>query len=602
VDGVYCAQLRLEQVPQEREIDLYDKTTWPYADGKGNPVMTKAEAEINRQNPDTNIHFDQPNSKDNPWYIDENGVATTEKYRVNKNPGYVPYLKANGEATDDPDEAKLVDNPNYNFRITTLKNKIGELYYAINKGRKEQAKAADPVDDKGQATTVAQLFDKQNSVSITEENTPANRDTTITIYTRTPQRDKDGKLMMDPNDPTKPLYTYTKQVIQQIASKTVYLDDNDLGGELQGLRELLTEKGSFTDTDVISGAVTEGPYRTADENAAGKRGIQYYQRSLDLLANQFAKIFNDANQGFRMDASGNYIKKDVDKTGKEIGVPITVKVNGKDETVNKDWGSMSTDTRKEILNQLGITGTTITDVMDGSKVTATTVDGKTFQGTDVLNAFLKGQTYDDATGKFIPENREDILNDDGTVKTAGWGKTAQGIFDGAVLFSNSNDSDDPTHINASNISISKTWFNTPSLVCSFVCGPGDTEPPSGQSENISHMGYLLNTQKWDFVPNTLLTTQDASDEVMFNGTIFQMWNDIGSTLGQDQSYTSTELETAYQSALAIDTERDSVSSVDFNDEAMNLMMYSKSYNAACRLMTTIDSVLDKLINGTGMTT
>lgn len=35
---------------------------------------------------------------------------------------------------------------------------------------------------------------------------------------------------------------------------------------------------------------------------------------------------------------------------------------------------------------------------------------------------------------------------------------------------------------------------------------------------------------------------------------------------------------------------------------MNLMMYAKSYNAACRLMTTIDSVLDKLINNTGMTT
>ena len=35
---------------------------------------------------------------------------------------------------------------------------------------------------------------------------------------------------------------------------------------------------------------------------------------------------------------------------------------------------------------------------------------------------------------------------------------------------------------------------------------------------------------------------------------------------------------------------------------LNLMQYSKSYNAACRLMTTLDSVLDKLINGTGITT
>ena len=31
-------------------------------------------------------------------------------------------------------------------------------------------------------------------------------------------------------------------------------------------------------------------------------------------------------------------------------------------------------------------------------------------------------------------------------------------------------------------------------------------------------------------------------------------------------------------------------------------MYSKAYNAACRMMTTLDSVLDKLINNTGMTT
>ena len=33
-----------------------------------------------------------------------------------------------------------------------------------------------------------------------------------------------------------------------------------------------------------------------------------------------------------------------------------------------------------------------------------------------------------------------------------------------------------------------------------------------------------------------------------------------------------------------------------------MMQYSQSYNAACRLMTTLDSMLDKLINGTGVLT
>jgi flagellar hook-associated protein 1 FlgK len=33
---------------------------------------------------------------------------------------------------------------------------------------------------------------------------------------------------------------------------------------------------------------------------------------------------------------------------------------------------------------------------------------------------------------------------------------------------------------------------------------------------------------------------------------------------------------------------------------MNLMQYQRSYQAACRLMTTLDEVLDKLINGTAV--
>ena len=66
--------------------------------------------------------------------------------------------------------------------------------------------------------------------------------------------------------------------------------------------------------------------------------------------------------------------------------------------------------------------------------------------------------------------------------------------------------------------------------------------------------------------------------------------------------TSTLLDNYYAAPVTLDTSRDSVSGVDLNDEAMNLMQYSKSYNAACRLMTTLDSLLDKLINGTGITT
>ena len=109
-------------------------------------------------------------------------------------------------------------------------------------------------------------------------------------------------------------------------------------------------------------------------------------------------------------------------------------------------------------------------------------------------------------------------------------------------------------------------------------------------------------QDMKYIPNTLPDTAGASDMIMFEGNFEAMWNKIGSTLGADQKLTGNMLDDHYQRALEIDTNRDSVSAVDFNDEAMNLMMYAKSYNAACRLMTTIDSVLDKLVNNTGLTT
>ena len=49
--------------------------------------------------------------------------------------------------------------------------------------------------------------------------------------------------------------------------------------------------------------------------------------------------------------------------------------------------------------------------------------------------------------------------------------------------------------------------------------------------------------------------------------------------------------------MAVMGDRDSVSGVDLNDEATNLMVYQKAYTAACRLMTELEEALDSLLNG-----
>ena len=566
VDGVFAAQMKIDQVPVKREFDPNDTTTWPYANANGDPVATKDEAALVKvKNPD----WDQADP--NTEFLGPDGKPTDEAHAAEEpraNDDYQPYLTEDGKPTNDILKAKKVVDPNYNMSITKLKNSINEVYVAINRGTVKGVSGTDTVDDgTGNQVAIEDLFKGgRNSFTVETPDLPTEGDKTLMIYKRV--------LLANGN------YAYTQQMVTQEVSKKVSLDDNDLGGKLQAWREMLTEKGEFTDRDVIT---------NVDENAGGKRGIPYYQRTLDLLANQFAKVMNEANQGFLQDPEGNFITKGKNDAGEEAGVPVTIQVNGKDEKVNSDWSKISEDVQKAILTEVGLA--------DKAAMEAAGLTGK-----NVLDAFMKGQKYDNGEGKFIPENKEDILAEDGTVQEAGWGKNAKGIFVGGVLFSNNPGNDDPSGITAANISVSNTWETTHLLVCDYTCPPGDLEPASGASENIRHFEYLVTNQKFDFIPTTLDGYENASGAPMLNGTFFEMWNNIGTTRGGDQSKMEVALNGHYKNLLSVDTARDSVSSVDFNDEAMNLMMYSKSYNAACRLMTTIDSVLDKLINGTGITT
>ena len=52
-------------------------------------------------------------------------------------------------------------------------------------------------------------------------------------------------------------------------------------------------------------------------------------------------------------------------------------------------------------------------------------------------------------------------------------------------------------------------------------------------------------------------------------------------------------------ANVIENQRLSVSSVDTNEEAASLVMYQNGYNLACKVLSVMNEVYDKLINQTG---
>ena len=278
-----------------------------------------------------------------------------------------------------------------------------------------------------------------------------------------------------------------------------HLAEGAIYGSLQASREMLTAEGEFAvDAGQAKGTVI--------------RGIPYYQKALDALANQFAEVMNEANQPYRVDSEGYYLNE------------------------------------------------------NGNRIQ------------DNNGTFLKK----DAT---LTEAQRQIL-------------TEQGQRLGKVLFSNSNIGDDTTGITAANISISNSWSTGASRITTTAVVNADNSSPSTANDNLTHILAQFTTD-FTYRPSDLLGG-DYSDTPYFTGTFQEKLADISSILGNDMSTTTTMLENYYSAALEIDTSRDAVSGVDLNDEAANLMQYQKSYAAACRLMTTLDEALDKLINDTGI--
>lgn len=326
------------------------------------------------------------------------------------------------------------------------------------------------------------------------------------------------------------------------------LDDNDLYGALQATRELLTEAGAFT---------TEDTRDNIDEHAADKRGIPFYQKSLDLLAQQFALQYNKLNQGYQLNEKGNY-----------------------------------TDANYEELQLVDITTNKPAPVNKYEPITAG-------QAQNLIN---NGYVVKDKDGKpVLDENGKETADLEAWLADENNGAVKMG----GLLFSNRGDRDsegdgseaDP-FIDASNISISQSWLNGKvTLVPKYEVLFGGDIDHSTQNINADHMVTMMEES---LVYNPRDLVEGAVSTQLFKGNFNAMYDDMCSTLGEARRAETIALNNSYTTLVDIDTSRDGVSGVDLNDEAMNMMQFQKAMNAAMRVMTAVDEALDRLINNTGI--
>ena len=78
------------------------------------------------------------------------------------------------------------------------------------------------------------------------------------------------------------------------------------------------------------------------------------------------------------------------------------------------------------------------------------------------------------------------------------------------------------------------------------------------------------------------------------------YNKSMSRLGSDSQSIDTKAEAQDEVVSQIVNWRSSTSGVDWNEELTNMLMFQKGYSACARCLTTMDEMLDRLINSTGM--
>lgn len=331
----------------------------------------------------------------------------------------------------------------------------------------------------------------------------------------------------------------------------------------------------------------------------------------------------------KLDELASYIPIEVIRTDEKLSstekvenvqVNILLNKNQKFERFtlidNDKYGSFESETADKFtevtLNHLQYNGNTVVTNPDGTHATAETaitektgdtvnifIEGGTFKGTlDMLNssgvfdgdaATEKGLGYYEQAFDLLVDKFATVMNE---LNQKANDANGQPTGDGGNLFTTNTGA--TSGFTAANIKINEDWIR------GIVKLKAKQDPTSGstQNDNINKFIDNLNKdQKFEVpIPGATNTTS-----TIYTGNFYNYYvNTIESTLGIEQQSTKNLLDNHVTVINTIAQSKDQVSGVSLDEEGVNLMQYQQSFTAASRLMTSLDEILDKLINGTGV--
>jgi flagellar hook-associated protein FlgK len=139
---------------------------------------------------------------------------------------------------------------------------------------------------------------------------------------------------------------------------------------------------------------------------------------------------------------------------------------------------------------------------------------------------------------------------------------------------------------ASTIQVSSAWSTDKELFINNY---------SGSDKSVYYNAYYAKLQDTAAVD----AANGATGADATNTSLLTYASSFSTDLATAVGKISNNASQAGTTASNLSDQRDSISSVSSNDEAVNLIKYQQAYSASARIITAIDQMLDKLINGTG---
>ncbi|MDF2557308.1 MAG: flagellar hook-associated protein 1 [Bacillales bacterium] len=135
-------------------------------------------------------------------------------------------------------------------------------------------------------------------------------------------------------------------------------------------------------------------------------------------------------------------------------------------------------------------------------------------------------------------------------------------------------------------SASTKWVVNPNIVTNLNKIAAATTQNAGDGSNAT---LIANIKK------TILTINGSST------TVDDYYQNIIGQMGVDSQQAKRMQNNTQMLVDQVDNQRQSISGVSLDEEMTNMIRYQQAYNAAARVVTVMDEILDKMINGMGST-